>query len=109
MGITLRTIQLRLRRDFRLVSADPSMQSFHQPQQPKTFGGHNHHHPKKKPEENPSENNNHFTPELFNFLESEKTGTNQSEQNETDPDGGIEGKAGGRDAQMLKMEASKRI
>ena len=36
-------------------------------------------------------------------------GTNQSEQNETDPDEGTEEKAGERDAQMLKMEASERI
>lgn len=33
---------------------------------------------------------------------------NESEQNETDPDGGIEGKAGGKDAQMLKMETSEK-
>jgi len=46
---------------------------------------------------------------LLNFLESEKAGTNQRQQNETDPGWGNQGKAGERDAQILKMETSKRI
>ena len=107
--ITLSTTQLRFRRDFRLVFADLALQSFYYPQKPKSFGSHNRHHPKKKPEENQSEKKNHFTPQLFNFLESGEVGANESEQNETDPDGGIVGKAGERGAQMLKMETSERI